>query len=151
MKILELIQEANTRADIRTFSFANIAEFNSFMKSFTELDYPANVVEPFQTNLTWLNGRTKTVVNINGWVLKRIDTNTFNFRTAQVEELHLEPMRAKAKLFLKYLMSSESAEDIIDPEVDGITSTIKPEYAFLPSRLFGVSYTIQLPVIEKIC
>lgn len=151
MTILELIEQANTTADIRQFRFARIDEVNAFMDSFTFNSYPCHVVEPFTTSVTWLNGRTKTAVQINGWVLKRIPQDTVNFKTKEVEELHLSPMREKCKAFVKALLHSDDAEDMIDPEVDQITASIKPEYGFLSAHLFGVSYQLTLPVRENIC
>ncbi len=150
MTILQAIQRANDLADIRNFNFANIAEFNSFMDTFTHLDYPAHVLEPFTTTQVWLNGRIKTTVSLNGWMLKRIDTDTTNFRSAKIEESHLQPMRETAMAFIKQLLHDEDTF-VVDPEVDEITVTIKPEYALLPARVFGVSYNLTLPVVEGIC
>lgn len=151
MTILEHIEQANDAAQIRSFRFARIDEFNAFMQSFTFNDYPCNVLEPFTTSGVWLNGRTKTTVPMRGWVLKRINQDTTNFRTASVESEHLAPMRDLAKAFIKNLLSSTDAEDVVDPEVEEVSFTIRPEYAFLADHLFGVSYTINLPVREGIC
>lgn len=150
MTILQAIQRANNLADIRNFSFANLAEFNSFMDTFTHLDYPCHVVEPFTTSQIWLNGRVKTTVAINGWMVKRIDTDTTNFRSAKIEEEHLQPMREKCMAFIKELLHDDDTV-LVDPEVNEISVTIKPEYALLPARVFGVSYSLVLPVVEGIC
>jgi len=151
MTILQAIENANTTAGIRNFRFANIAEFNSFMDSFKFEDYPMHVVEPFTTPGIWLNGRMKATIPLRGWILKRIPQDTVNYRSKQIEELHLAPMRAYAKAFIKAILSSEEADDIIDPEVEEVSFTIKPEYAFLPVQSFGVSYTLNLPIKESIC
>lgn len=150
MTILQAIQRANNLADIRNFNFANLAEFNSFMDTFNHLDYPCHVLEPFTTVQTWKNGRVNTMVTLNGWVVKRIDTDTTNFRSAKIEEDHLQPMREKCMAFIKELLHDEDTV-MVDPEVDEIQVTIKPEYALLPARVFGVSYTLTLPVVEGIC
>lgn len=150
MTILEAIELGNSQAGVKSFAFANISEFNEFMHSFESLDYPCHVVQPLTTSVAFLSGRTKTSVTVNGWFLKRINQDTTNFRSAKIESDHMEPMRALCKRFIKYLLQSSDI-DIIDPEVDSIVCTIRPEYAFLPARLFGVSYTLTLPVVESIC
>lgn len=150
MTILEAIQTANAKAGVTNFNFADISEFNAYMDSFNHLDYPAHVVSPFSTSVNWLNGRTKTTVTIQGWFLKRLSSDTTNFRSIKVEEIYLQPMREKCKLFLKHLMQDDDVF-VVDPEVDSIICNIKPEYALLPARVFGVSYTLTLPVVESIC
>lgn len=153
MTILEHIQQANDAVGIgiKQFRFARMDEFNAFQGSFTSGDYPCHVMEPFTTVGTWLNGRARLTVPINGWMLKKLNQDTVNWRSAEIESQHLEPMRALAKAFIKALLSSDDAEDVVDPEVDEVQFTIKPEYMLLSSQLFGVSYTVQLPVRERIC
>lgn len=153
LTILEHIQLANDAVGIpiKQFRFADLREFNAFNKSFTFENYPCHVMEPFSTGGLWLNGRTKTTVPLRGWILKRIPQDTVNFRTMDVEELHIKPMRDIAKAFIKNILSSDHAEDIVDPEVDAVQWSIKPEYGLIAEHLFGVSYTINLPVRESIC
>jgi len=153
MTILEQIQQANDAIGIgvKQFRFADISEFNQFNLSFVFEDYPCHVVQPFTTSGVWLNGRTKTTVPINGWFLRRIATDTVNFRAAEIESNYMQPMRELAKAFIKNILSSSEADDLVDPEVDEVGFTIRPEYAFLKDHLFGVSYTIHLPVREGIC
>jgi len=153
MTILEAIQQANTAVGIgiKQFQFADLTEFNAFNKSFETGLYPCHVMEPFTTSGVWLNGRVKLTVPLRGWILKPIPKDSTNFRKIELESLYLEPMRALAKSFIKNLLSSDEADDVIDPEVDDVPFTIRPEYAFLADHLFGVSYTIQLPVREGIC
>ena len=145
--ILEAIEEANDAADIKTFSFANIKEFNAFLESFNFDDYPVNVVVPFTVNGTVTNNRTKDVVPLQGWVITRIETDTVNIRSAKAEKEFLSHMRAKARDFVIAVLNS----DITDPEVENVTYSIRPEYAFLSSSLFGVSYTMNWPISEGIC
>ncbi len=148
MTIVEALEEATKDANIRTFGFANIEEFNAFSESFKFNDYPANIVVPFDNNGTWLNGRRKATVPIQGWILMRInDTDIPNYKTAEVEKKFLQPMRALAIKFLRNLIDS----DVVDPEREEITDKIVPEYMFLDQNLFGVSYTINLPTTESIC
>lgn len=144
MTLLQAIEQANIAAEIRTFRFANIREFQAFMDTFNELEYPCHVVVPFTNNGVWLNGRRKAVVPLQGWVLTRIEEDTSNFRSREVEERYLEPMRMMCKQFLYELINS----DIIDAEVNEITDTIRPEYAFLTANLFGVSYQVNIPIAE---
>lgn len=150
MTILQAIEQANTTADVRNFAFANIAEFNAFIDSFNHLDYPVHVLQPFTTTQIWLSGRVKNTVTLNGWFLKRIDSDTTNFRAKKIEEDHLQPMRAKCMAFIKALLHTND-NTVIDPEVNEVLVTIRPEYALLATRAFGVSYTLTLPVIEGVC
>lgn len=147
MTLLQTIEQANTAAGIKTFSFARIDEFNSFLQSFNELDVPAHVIVPFQTNGVWLNGMRKVVVPLQGWVLTRLHEDTNNFRSKEIECDYMDPMRKLARNFLREVINS----DLTDPEVEQISDTIRPEYAFLNYHLFGVSYTCNWPVIQSVC
>lgn len=147
MTIVEALEEATQDANIRTFAFANIKEFNTFSDSFKFNDYPANVVVPFDDNGTWLNGRRKGIVLIQGWVVTKVEEQVLDYRTAKMETQYLQPMRKLAKSFLKNLINSE----VVDPEVEGITDKISPEFMWLDNNVFGVSYTINLPTSESVC
>ena len=147
MTILEALTEANTAAGIKTFSFANLQEFNSFIDSFKGLDYPVNVIVPVPLTGNLLPSRTKDVLNIQGWMLTRIKEDTNNYRSAKIEDDYIHPMRKLAKKFLVNLCQT----DIVDPEIDDIGYSIRPEYMFLATHVFGVSYTCNLPINSKIC
>lgn len=147
MTILEALDEANESADLRSFRFANLSEFNKFMESFSFEDYPCNVIAPVETRQEWESNRIHEIAVIQGWMLLRIESDTTDLKTREAEKLYIQPMRALAKKFLRYLLDT----DIIDPEVEKVTSSIKPEYALLSARVFGVSYTMNLPIAEGIC
>lgn len=147
MTILEAIEQANETVGIRSFRFANLSEFNKFLESFEFEDYPCHVVVPFETRQEWYNNRIYNVAVIQGWVLKRIDEDTTNFKAAEIEALHIAPMRAKAKNLIREMVES----DVTNPEVERVTSSIKPEYGQLTASLFGVSYTLNWPIAEGIC
>ena len=147
MTVLESIEQANTDAGIRKLSFANIQEFQSFMDSFKFVEWPVNVVVPFTSNGTTLNDRRKAVIPLQGWVLTRITERPEDLRTKAAEEKYLQPMRVLAIKFIKNLLVSE----IINPEAGAVTDTIKPEYLFLNAQVFGVSYQLNVPIIENVC
>lgn len=147
MTMLEAIQEANDTAKIRNLSFANIQEFQSFLESFRFDDFPANVVVPFTFNGKRRSGTNKSVVPLQGWVLQRIPEDTNDYRSIKIQERYMEPMRLLAIKFINAILDT----DIIDPEKDDIDWSVKPEYAFLPSGLFGCSYTANIPIDETIC
>ena len=149
MTILEAIEEANTAAGIDYFSFANIREFQSFMDSFEYTEYPRNIVVPFTLsgNYNTNTFNLKSTVSVQGWIIRRIPEDTNDWRSAAVEVNYLEPMRALAKQFIAELLKT----DIIDQETQIINFTIRPEYAFLNAHLFGVGYTINLPVVANVC
>ena len=117
------------------------------MDSFEFTDYPVNVVVPFTETGVTIDSKRKATVKLDGWVLRRIPTDTNDFRSLTVETLYLQPMRSLAIKFIRKLLNT----DIIDPEVTPVNDVVRPEYAFLPSHLFGVSYTVQLPIIESAC
>lgn len=143
--IIQAVKKANLDAGIRNFSYARIDEFSAFMESFKELDYPRNIIVPIETRGTWAKaGQYNRIAVIQGWMLTRIKSDTSELRTAAAEEVYIEPMRQLAKAFLSNLTEC----DIVDPEEENISDTIKPEYAFLSSGLFGVSYSMNLPVTE---
>lgn len=143
--ILEAIEHANNEADIRTLKFANIKEFNSFMDSFNFDEYPINIVIPFDDNGTWIDGRRKAIIPIQGWVLTRLSHDT-DIRSKEAEQHYIAPMRQKAKKFLLEILDS----DLTDPEVKSVTDSIRPEYAFLSELAFGVSYRMNWPISEKL-
>ena len=147
--ILEAVTAANTTAGIRTMSFANLQEFQSFMDSFTFSEYPVNVLVPFTVNGTtsMSNGIRHAVVVLQGWVLTRVTEDPNDYRSKAMEEKYLNPMRTLAKKFIKSMTNS----DIVDRNVDTISDTIAPEYKFLNAQTFGVSYTLNLPILDNVC
>jgi hypothetical protein len=148
MTILEALQEANTDAGITTpLSFANLREFNSFKHSFEYEDYPINVVVPFELEGVFKNNRAKENVPLQGWILTRIPQDTNDYRSAAIEDTYINPMRVLAKKFLRNLLDT----DIIDSEVEDVRYRILPEYMFLDSHLFGVSYQCSVPVHDNAC
>jgi hypothetical protein len=149
MTILEAIEDANTAAGIDYFSFANIKEFQSFMDSFEYAEYPRNIVVPFTLsgNYNTNTFNMKSSVNLQGWIIRRIPEDTNDWRSSAVETSYLEPIRALAKQFIAELIKTP----IVDNETQSISFSIKPEYAFLNAHLFGVSYTVNLPVVKNVC
>jgi hypothetical protein len=145
--ILDAIKEANDEAEIPTLAFANIREFNAFMDSFNYSDYPVNIVVPFTSNGTHIGGRRKAVIPLQGWVLRRIPEDPLDLRSVKAEMEYIQPMRAKAIRFISKLLDT----DVIDPEIESVTDSIRSEYAFLAAHLFGVSYTVNIPVVEITC
>ena len=148
MTVLAALQEANTNAGITTaLSFANIKEFQSFQDSFGFSTYPVNVVVPYTFNGVNRSGRNSVKVPIQGWVIQRIPEDTNDYRTADIESLYMAPMRVKAIKFINALLDT----DVVDAGVEDVAWTVRPEYMFLPDHLFGVGYTIDLPINEKVC
>jgi hypothetical protein len=147
MTILETLLEANIAAKIKKLSFANLQEFNSYHDSFTFLDYPVNVLIPFNLTGRILNNRVKKVVTIEGFVFTRYNQDTNDTRSPEVERDFVGPMRELAEKFIKHLANS----DMIDPEVEPIVYTIRREQMYLASHLVGVYYRVDLPVHGKIC
>lgn len=145
--ILDAINEANGCAGIQTWRFANIKEFASFMESFTFDDYPINVVVPFTSNGTHIGGRRTSVIPLQGWILTRVMEEPLDLRSQEAESKYIQPMRNLAVKFINRLLQS----DIVDPEVESVTDTIRPEYMFLSGRVFGVSYSCNIPVTQYVC
>jgi hypothetical protein len=144
--ILEAIQAANP-TDC-TFAFANIQEFQSFTQKYSYQDYPVNVVFPFDIAGTseQNTGVRKAVVTINGFIFTRVSEETNNYRSLTMEDV-INPMRDLALEFIKNLINSE----IVNRNVQNISDTVRPVYAELPEHYFGVSYSVQLPIIQNIC
>lgn len=148
MTFLDAIEEANAEAAIHTLAFANIKEFQSFLDSFNFEDFPVNVVVPFTDNGTHTGGRRQGTIPLQGWVLTRISDEPLDLRSRKAEHDYIQPMRRLAKKFINKLLDT----DVIDPErSDGVSDSIRPEYAFLSAHLFGVSYTCSIPIEENIC
>lgn len=147
MTILQAIQESNTEAGIKNLSFANLQEFNAFKEGFNFHDWPQNVLVPYDLQGRLMNNRKKKILIIQGWVLTRITEDTNDWRSVKLEEKYIQPMRALAEKFIVQLAS----KDIVDPEEEVVNYTIKREYMFLDNHVFGVSYSLNLPVGAKIC
>lgn len=145
--LLQAIQQANTAAGITTLAYANGQEFQAFMDKYAYADYPVNLVLPFVTNGTTLNGRRKATIIIEGFVLRRIPEDTNNWRTLASETAYIDPMRTLCIKFIKALLNTT----ITDPEVEAVTDTITPTYMEKPAHLFGVSYRFNFPVIQNVC
>lgn len=146
--ILEAITLANTDAGIPNLSFANLQEFNAFhVDSFNYEDWPRNVVVPFDINGNFDGIRAVETLVLRGWVLRRIPEDTNDWRSVQVEPLYIEPMRVLARKFIRRVLDSE----IIDAEREQATYTLRAEYMFLSSHLFGVSYQAQIPIMKNVC
>jgi hypothetical protein len=145
--ILNQITAANTNAGIKNLSFANLTEFNSFMDGFNFNDWPQNVLVPYDINGTILNNRKKRILVLTGWVLTRITEDTNDWRSVKLEEKYIQPMRELAEKFITQLLN----QDMVDPEVEAVSYSVKREYMFLNNHAFGVSYTINLPITAKIC
>ena len=149
MTILEAVEQANTEAGIRTLSFANLQEFQSFMDSFTFQEWPVNILVPFTVNGTtnMATGIRNASVSLQGWILTRVTEDPNDYRTRKMEATYLNPMRTLAKKFIKEMINS----DIVDRNVSTISDTITPEYKFLNAQTFGVSYTLNLPIRDNVC
>lgn len=148
MTIIETINEATETAGFKGLSFANLQEFNAFMDSFNFNEYPRNVVVPYNLNGSITEqGRKKKVIPLQGWALTRISQDTNDWRSIDLEKDYIQPMRVLAEKFIVQLVNS----DLTDSEVRDISYSIKPEYMFLNSHLFGVSYTVNWPITGTIC
>lgn len=147
MTILETLQQATDDAGFKGLSFANLQEFNAFMDSFTFLEYPRNVVVPYKLTGTFKGSLKKKFIRIQGWSLTRIVEDTNDWRSVLLEPQYIQPMRELAEKFILNVIDS----DLTDPEMNDVQYSIDPEYMFLSSHLFGVSYTLNWPVTEFVC
>lgn len=149
MLLIEALELASKNAGIRTLSFANLQEFQAFQNSFSFEEYPVNVVIPFTINgqITLNTGLNNDVLPLQGWILTRIKGSPTDYRSRQIEIDYMEPMRRLAKKFFREL----SQLDIIDPEVQTISYTVRPEYMFLNNLAFGISYTANIPLSKTVC
>lgn len=148
MTILEAIKQANSEAEIPNFSFANIQSFNSFQDSFNYEDWPRNVVAPFTIQGTFDGGpHTSETLIIEGFILRRINQDTNDWRHEKIEPDFIEPLRIMGRKFIRKLLDS----NIVDPQRNAASYTIQAEYMFLPSHLFGVSYKAQIPIMRNVC
>jgi|SRR6478609_153886 hypothetical protein len=139
-KILKEVSDNRTK--VKNLKYARIENFNAFKNSFVTQDYPVNVVVPIPESGTNTGNQLKTVLQIQGWILTLIPDDVAASMDDEKAEEYIGPLRIQARKFLNGLGYIK----IVDPEVRNIVHTIKPEYAFLDMLLFGVSYTINLPV-----
>lgn len=147
MSIIETLDDASKTAGFKGLSFANLQEFNAFHDSFNFLDYPRNVIVPYNTNGVVTTNRKKKVILLQGWALTRISQDTNDWRSVNLEKDYIQPMRVLTEKFIMQVINS----DVTDPEVQDIAYTIRPEYMFLNSHLFGVSFTLNWPTKGNLC
>lgn len=146
MTILQALEEANNIKGIKGLSFANLKEFASFQDSFNFVDWPRNIIVPLVVDGTFsVNPRPDEFINIQGWMVTRINQDTNDYRSVKIEPDYISPMRAAARQFLTNLVAS----DLTNPQVQNVTYRISPEYQWLTTHLFGVSYTMRWPV--RVC
>ncbi len=145
--IIETLEEATDNAGFKGLSFANLQEFNAFHDSFNFLDYPRNIILPYNTNGQIVNNRKKKVIQLQGWALTRIKEYTNDWRSIKLEEKYIHPLRVMTEKFIVAIVNS----DLTDPEVTNVAYTIRPEYMLLNSHLFGVSYTLNWPIKGNLC
>lgn len=144
--LLHLLEKANQSAQIKNLQYCKIDEFNSFLQSFTINEFPVNVVVPVNENGVNLGNQVKGTYNIEGWILVMVPEDANLISTRAVEEF-LSPLRKQARSFITALCNS----NMVDPEVKGVPYNIQPEYRFLSMLLFGVSYSVKLPVKFSPC
>lgn len=148
MTLLQALEEANnTVKGIKGLSFANLQEFASFQDSFNFQDWPRNIVVPIVLDGTLKNNRSNEFINLQGWMVTRINQDTNDYRSVKIEPDYIAPMRAAARKFIIALADS----DITNPEVEDISYRIGSEYQWLHTHLFGVFYTMRWPVRSNIC
>mgnify|MGYP006161478991 CR=1 FL=1 len=148
MTVLEQLQKSTNDAGFKGLSFANLQEFAAFADSFQFEEYPRNIIVPFTVNGRIVTqGRKKKVLVIQGWAMTRITEDTNDWRSVDLEPKYMTPMRDIAERFIVQLAGA----DFVDSEVDDIPYSIRAEYMWLAKHLFGVSYTVSLPITGKIC
>lgn len=146
--LLEALQEANSATPgIKGLSFANIQEFASFQDSFNFQDWPRNIIVPPNLSGTITDYRVNEVINIQGWMVTRINQDTNDYRSVKIEPDFIAPMRAAARKFILKLVDSE----LTNSEAKTINYRIGSEYQWLHSHLFGVFYSLDWPVRAKLC
>lgn len=154
MNIITALETATTSAGIGELSFAQLQEFNAFLDSFNpaffaDPTHSINVIVPPPIVSTFGSGHlVKQVMQLQGWVLTRLKEDTNNYRSASIEPTYIQPMRELANKFIKKLWQNEA---LIDEEVTTIQATIRPEYGFLNYKMFGVSYSVNVPLAEAVC
>ena len=147
MTLLESLNYANQIDGIKGMSFASAQEFNAFKDSFVFLDYPRNIIVPISLTGQVQTARTSEILNIQGWMITRLNQDTNDFRSVKIEPDYIEPMRQAARIFIKRLVMSA----LTDPQVQNISYRIVPEYMWTDAHLFGVSYSVQWPVNGVLC
>lgn len=148
--LIETIEQVSKDVGIRSFVYADFEteqEFQSVIEKFKFEEYPLLLIPPFNDAGVWTNGRRKGILQIRGWVLKRVSHDTNNYRSRSLEVTTIEPMKHLAKKFNKNIIDSV----IADPLVSNVSDSVRGSYQFTNKHLFGASFTINLPITEIIC
>lgn len=149
--LIETIEQASKDAGIRSFVFADFESENeaqAIIEKFKFEEYPILFIPPYQSTGTWEDTRRKGILQIRGWVVKRIKEDTNQYRSLKMEKEVIEPMKTLSRKFIKQMIIS----DLIDPlRANSITDTVRGSYQFTNKHLFGAAFTVNLPIIETAC
>lgn len=149
MSLLDALQEANnTVGGIKGLSFISLEhDVSILVDSFEFMDWPRNIVAPPIITGTLKNNRAKEFVTITGFMVTRINQDTTDYRTVQIEPDFIAPMRAAARKFIIALLNT----DLTDSEVEDVSYNITSQYRWLTNHLFGVTYSLRWPVRSGLC
>lgn len=150
MTLLQAIQSANTATGYDSDQLRFVAteqEFNSYIDGIGYSSMPYNVVLAPTFSGARTSSRNVATVNITGFFFRRIAEDTNDFRSIEIEDTIMQPIRAAALKFINALLDT----DIIDPEVDRVAWRLEPRYQSLATHYFGYYYTVTLPVTETVC
>lgn len=148
---MDLITEMEVAANLvtpkLTVVLANREEANFGIDKLKNHEFPVLFVLPMIVrDARGTSGVWKSVVPMLGFVLfKDPDQRTLEYSTNDVEKRFVIPARTLGRQFFMHLSKS----DIVDKETPGIINPEwTPAYSEFDSTLYGVSFSVDIPIIE---
>jgi len=150
INVLETFEQASSEAGVVTTIYAATLEARreafEIMKKYTFEQFPVNLMFPFESAGDWSTNRRKAVIALSGYILTPIKSKTITYRTREIEDEFIFPMKVINIKFVKKINASQ-----IKDATRAITDRIRPAYQVENPQWFGTFYTIQIPIVEASC
>jgi len=149
MTIIQALQEVNaSMSRSLTLIYADMNEANLDADKLVLSELPVNIILPITvTDAPGTSGVLKSSFELNAFFLNKSNNVTTDFKSIEIENEVITPMRVLAREFMFRL----NEHDIIDPETKGLTSIVyQPVYSSMDANLFGVWAKATVPVMEQI-
>jgi hypothetical protein len=150
LNALESFEKASCEAGVVTTIYAATLEARreafEIMKKYSAEQFPVNLMFPFEAAGDWTTGRRKAVIALSGYILTPLKSKTITYRTRQIEDEFVYPMKVINMKFSKEINGS-AIKDATRP----LTDRIRPAYQVENPQWFGTFYTITVPILETVC
>lgn len=148
MNLLDVLFDCAKKANCRTVIYQNLPwqGIESVIESYRAEEFPLMIIEQITNNGTYSSttGMRDAVIPLTGFVVTRLKEDTVQYRMQKIEAGIVRPMGKIFKDFTRKIIAS----GIINP-AGTVTDSFTGAYQVTNQHLFGVSFTISLPIIDS--